>query len=181
MLTSIRLIQSYGRGRVDLDQFSDQTEKSMRASLSAANIQAKFSFVIALVEALAISAVVWLGVYLVDRDTITVGTLVLFILLLQNMFKPARKIVSEWYKIGKVFASVERIDDLLDREVVVMDSSDAVAAPDLTGRLTFDHVSFTYPAEHEDGSAGVQRPKVLRDIDFEVAPGEVVSLVGLSG
>ena len=181
MLTSIRLVQSYGRGRVDLDQFSDQTKKSMRASLSAANIQASFSFVVALVEALAISAVVWLGVYLVDRDAITIGTLVLFILLLQNMFKPARKIVSEWYKIGKVFASVERIEDLLDREVAVVDLPDAVVAPQLTGRLTFDHVTFAYPAEHEDGSVAVQRPKVLQGIDFEVAPGEVVSLVGQSG
>jgi ABC-type multidrug transport system fused ATPase/permease subunit len=153
----------------------------MRASLGAANIQAQFSFVVALVEALAICAVVWLGVWLVDRSAITVGTLVLFILLLQNMFKPARKIVSEWYKIGKVFASVERIDDLLDRDVVVQDWPDAVAAPTLTGALRFDHVSFAYPAEHEDGSAASQRPKVLHDIDFDVAPGEVVSLVGYSG
>ena len=181
MLTSIRLIQSYGRGRVDLQQFSTQTEKSMRASLSAANIQAQFSFVVALVEALAICAVVWLGVWLVDRSAITIGTLVLFVLLLQNMFKPARKIVGEWYKIGKVFASVERIDDLLDRDVVVQDRPDAVAAPTLTGALRFDHVSFAYPAEHEDGSAASQRPKVLHDIDFEVAPGQVVSLVGFSG
>ena len=181
MLTSIRLIQSYGRGRVDLQQFSDQTGKSMRASLGAANIQAQFSFVVALVEALAISAVVWLGVWLLDRSAITVGTLVLFVLLLQNMFKPARKIVSEWYKIGKVFASVERIDDLLDREVVVQDEPDAVEAPPLTGVLQFDRVSFAYPAEHEDGSAAAQRPQVLRDISFAVSPGEVVSLVGYSG
>ena len=102
----------------------------MRASLGAANIQAQFSFVMAMVEALAICAVVWLGVWLVDRSAITVGTLVLFILLLQNMFKPARKIVSEWYKIGKVFASVERIDDLLDRDVVVQDRPDAVDGSD---------------------------------------------------
>jgi ABC-type multidrug transport system fused ATPase/permease subunit len=181
MLTSIRLVQSYGRGKVDLDQFSVQTRKSMGASLGAANIQAQFSFVVALVEALAISAIVWLGVWLVDRNTITIGTLVLFILLLQNMFKPARKIVSEWYKIGKVFASVERIDDLLDREVVVLDRPDAVPAPKLTGGLTFDHVSFAYPAEHEDGSAAFQRPAVLHDINFDVEPGEVVSLVGFSG
>ncbi len=181
MLTSIRLVQSYGRGRVDLEQFSSQTEKSMRASLGAANIQAQFSFVVALMEAFAICAVVWLGWWLIGGGAITVGTLVLFILLLQNMFKPARKIVSEWYKIGKVFASVERIDDLLDREVVVQDEPDAVAAPTLTGALRFDHVSFAYPAEHEDGSAASQRPKVLHDIDFEVAPGEVVSLVGSSG
>jgi ABC-type multidrug transport system fused ATPase/permease subunit len=181
MLSSIRLVQSYGRGTVDLEKFSDQTGSSMLASLKAANIQAKFSFVIALVEALSISAVVWLGVWLVDRSAISIGTLVLFVLLLQNMFKPARKIVSEWYKIGKVFASVERIDDLLDREVVVTDSPHARPAPPLEGRLTFQHISFTYPAEHEDGSAASARPQVLRDIDFDVAPGEVVALVGFSG
>jgi ABC-type multidrug transport system fused ATPase/permease subunit len=181
MLTSIRLVQSYGRGRVDLERFSKQTEKSMRASLGAANIQAQFSFVVALLEAVAISAVIWLGVWLIDRHAITVGTLVLFVLLLQNMFKPARKIVSEWYKIGKVFASVERIDDLLDREVVVRDLPDAIPAPPFRGQLALEHVSFAYPAEHEDGSAAAQRPQVLHDINLEVQPGEVVSLVGFSG
>lgn len=181
MLSSIRLVQSYGRGTVDLEKFSGQTGKSMFASLRAANIQAQFSFVIALVEALSIAAVIWLGVWLVDRAAITVGTLILFVLLLQNMFKPARKIVSEWYKVGKVFASVERIDDLLDREVAVTDHPDAVPAPPLQGRLAFKHVAFAYPAEHEDGSRVATRPPVLRDIDFEVAPGEVVALVGYSG
>ena len=181
MLASIRLVQSYGRGTVDLEKFSSQTGKSMFASLKAANIQAEFSFVIALVEALSIAAVIWLGVWLVDRSAITVGTLVLFVLLLQNMFKPARKIVSEWYKIGKVFASVERIDDLLDREVVVRDLPDALPAPPLKGRLTFRDVSFAYPAEREDGSKDASRPAALHDIDFDLAPGEVVALVGYSG
>ncbi len=181
MLSSIRLVQSYGRGTVDLERFSDQTEQSMHASLQTANIQAQFSFMIAIVEALSIGAVVWLGVWLVDRDAVSVGTLVLFILLLQNMFKPARKIVSEWYKIGKVFASVERIDDLLDREVGVRDRPGAIDAEAFSGRLTFEHVDFTYPAEHEDGSTADSRPRVLHDITFEVAPGEVVALVGYSG
>ena len=181
MLTSIRLVQSYGRGVVDLERFSGQTERSMHASLVAANIQARFSFAIALLEAFAISAVIWLGVWLLDQAAITVGTLVLFVLLLENMFRPARKIVSEWYKVGKVFASVERIDDLLDREVVVSDAPDAVPAPPLQGRLTFRHVAFTYPVEHEDGSRGDSRAQVLEDVDFEVSPGEVVALVGPSG
>jgi len=181
MLTSIRLVQSYGRGVVDLERFSGQTERSMHASLVAANIQARFSFAIALLEAFAISTVIWLGVWLLDHEAITVGTLVLFVLLLQNMFKPARKIVSEWYKVGKVFASVERIDDLLDREVVVSDAPDAVPAPPLAGRLAFRHVAFTYPVEHEDGTKGDSRARVLKDVDFAVSPGEVVALVGPSG
>jgi ABC-type multidrug transport system fused ATPase/permease subunit len=181
MLTSIRLVQSYGRGTVDLERFSSQTGKSMFASLRAANIQAQFSFVIALVEALSIAAVIWLGVWLVDRRSITIGTLVLFVLLLQNMFKPARKIVSEWYKIGKVFASVERVEDLLNRDVVVTDLPNAVPAPPLEGRLAFRNVRFSYPAEREDGTKVASRQATLKRIDFEVAPGEVVALVGHSG
>ena len=55
---------------------------------------------------------------------------------------------------------MERIDDLLDREVVVQDKPGAVVAPTLIGTLEFDHVSFAYPAEHEDGSQASQRPKV---------------------
>ncbi|MGH8970285.1 MAG: ABC transporter ATP-binding protein, partial [Actinomycetes bacterium] len=181
MLTTVRLMQSYGRGSVDNARFSQQTERSMWASLRTANIQAQFSFVIAVLEALAISAVVWVGVWLVDRDAISIGTLVLFILMLQNMFKPARKIVSEWYKIGKVMASVERIDELLRREPAVVDLPDAVRAPRLTGRLAFRHVRFTYPAENEDGSSAEGAGPVLRDVDFAVAPGEVVAIVGASG
>ena len=47
-------------------------------SLSAANIQAQFSFVVALLEAFAICAVVWLGTWLVQGNALTVGTLILF-------------------------------------------------------------------------------------------------------
>ena len=94
-------------------------------------MQAKFSFVVALLEAVAISAIVWIGVLLVDRSAISVGTLVFFILVAQNMFKPSRKIVSEWYKVGKVLASVDRIVELLDLVPAVEDSPDARPAPPL--------------------------------------------------
>ena len=123
MLTSIRLVQSYGRGSVDLQRFSQQTDQSMQAAVGVAGVQATFSFVVALLEAFAISAIVWIGVLLVDRSALSVGTLVFFILVAQNMFKPSRKIVSEWYKVGKVLASVDRIVDLLDLVPAVEDSS----------------------------------------------------------
>jgi ATP-binding cassette subfamily B protein/subfamily B ATP-binding cassette protein MsbA len=180
MLSAIRLVQSYGRGHVDLQRFSTQSDLSMRAALGVATVQAQFSFVVALLEAGTIATVVWLGVVLVDQQTISVGTLVLFVLLIQNMFKPARKIVSEWYKIGKVLASTERIDELLDREPVVSDLPGAVEAPRLTGRLTFDHVTFAYRAESDEAGAAAA-PTVLHDITFEVSPGEILALVGPSG
>jgi ABC-type multidrug transport system fused ATPase/permease subunit len=176
MLTSIRLVQSYGRGSVDLRRFSEQTDKSMRAAVGVATVQAQFSFVIALLEAFAISAIVWIGVLLVDSSAISVGTLVFFVLVAQNMFKPARKIVSEWYKVGKVLASVDRISELLDLLPAVEDRPDARPAPAFTGRLAFRGVTFAYHAEPGDSA-----PPVLREVTFEVRPGEVVALVGRSG
>ena len=176
MLTSIRLVQSYGRGSVDLERFSQQTDKSMRAAVGVAVVQAQFSFVIALLEAVAISAIVWIGVLLVDGSAISVGTLVFFILVAQNMFKPSRKIVSEWYKVGKVLASVDRIVELLDLVPAVEDAPDARQAPAFTGRLAFDGVTFAYHSEPGDDAS-----PVLRDLTFEVRPGEVVALVGRSG
>jgi ATP-binding cassette subfamily B protein/subfamily B ATP-binding cassette protein MsbA len=92
------------------------------------------------------------------------------------MFKPARKIVSEWYKVGKVLASVDRIDELLELVPAVQDAPDAVPAPPLDGRLAFVDVAFAYHAEPHDDA-----PSVLRDVSFEVRPGEVVALVGRSG
>jgi ATP-binding cassette, subfamily B, bacterial len=176
MLTSIRLVQSYGRGHVDLKRFSEQTDQSMRAAVGVATVQAKFSFVIALLEAFAISAIVWIGVLLVDSSAISVGTLVFFILVAQNMFKPSRKIVSEWYKVGKVLASVDRIVDLLNMVPAVEDSPDATPAPAFTGRLAFRGVTFAYHAEPGDDAQ-----PVLRDVTFAVRQGEVVALVGRSG
>ena len=176
MLSSIRLVQSYGRGQVDLQRFSEQTDQSMRAAVGVATVQAQFSFIIALLEALAISAIVWIGVLLVDGAAISVGTLVFFILVAQNMFKPARKIVSEWYKVGKVLASVDRIVDLLERVPAVEDSPEAAPAPALTGRVAFQAVTFAYHAEPGD-----EAPPVLRDVTVEIRPGEIVAIVGRSG
>jgi ABC-type multidrug transport system fused ATPase/permease subunit len=183
MLTSIRVVQSYGRASSDKAGFSEKSEASKRAALEAAGIEARFSWAVAVLEALAISAIVWIGLWLIDRSTITVGMLVLFILVTRNMFKPTRKIIKEWYTIGKVYASVERIADLLDRKPEVEDAGDAVAAPPFAGRITFDRVSFAYRVDVGDeagAAAGTARP-VLQDVCFEVEPGGVFAIVGHSG
>jgi len=198
MLSSIRLVQSYGRGHVDLENFSRQSDQSMRASLRIATVQAQFSFAIAVFEGVTIAGVVWLSFWLVETGVVTPGTLVLFVLLVQNMFKPSRKIVSEWYKVGKLIASTERIAELLDRQPTVQDTPLSRPAPPLVGRLSFTDVTFSYRAEpdgseHETAgttgttgasgaSAAHEAPRpVLDGITFRAEPGEVVALIGPSG
>jgi ABC-type multidrug transport system fused ATPase/permease subunit len=183
MLTSIRVVQAYGRSEYEEQRFADPSRKSMEAALEAATLQAKFSWVVAVLEAVTISTVVWIGVWLTDRGAITVGTVVLFVILIQNMFKPTRKIIREWSLIGKVYASAERIAEILEREPTVRDAPDAVPAPPFAGRLVFDHVSFAYRPDATDTAEleGGGRRVALRDMSFFVEPGRVLALVGRSG
>jgi ABC-type multidrug transport system fused ATPase/permease subunit len=182
MLTSIRVIQTYGRADYETDRFTEQSSDAMHAALETAGLQARFSWVVAVMEALAIGAVVWAGLWLIDRSTITVGMLVLFTVLIQNMFKPTRKIIKEWSTIGKIFASVERISEVLDREPTVYDEPDAVEAPRFRGELSFKEVDFAYRVDVEDEDEDGDGARVaLGDINFRIPAGHVVALVGHSG
>lgn len=184
MLTSIRVVQSYGHGGYDLQRFAEQSDASRRAAVEAAGVEARFSWVVSVLEAVTIGAVVWIGLFLLDRQALTVGTLVLFILLIQNMFKPTRKIIKEWYQVGKVYASAERIADLLEREPAVVDAPDAVPVGQVQGHLRFDDVTFTYQLDAADAAVvgdAARRGPALRRVAFEVAPGEVLGIVGYSG
>jgi ABC-type multidrug transport system fused ATPase/permease subunit len=182
MLTSIGVVQAYGRADYELERFSEHSAATRTAALRAASLEARFSWTVKVFEALATVAIVWLGLWLVDRTAITVGTLVLFVLLIQNMFKPTRKIIKEWSTIGKLLASLERIGDLLDRRPAVDDLPGARPAPAFAGRVELDHVTFGYGAE-SDGhrEPGPDRPVALDDVSLRVAPGEVLALVGHSG
>jgi ABC-type multidrug transport system fused ATPase/permease subunit len=182
MLTSIRVIQTYGRGGYEERRFAEQSSAALDVALQAARLEAWFSGVVKVLEAATTVAVVWVGVWLIGRTRLSIGTLVLCILLIDNMFKPTKRIVKEWARIGKLIASLERIGDVSDRQPTVFDAQDAVEAPPFQAAIEFCNVSFAYRADPVDGSP--EQPdtrEALRDVSFRVAPGEVVALVGRSG
>jgi ABC-type multidrug transport system fused ATPase/permease subunit len=186
MLTSIRVIQTYGRGEREQERFAEQSRHTMDAALRTARLEAGFSWTVKSLEAFAVSAIVWVAVLLRARNanSISVGELVLFLALVDQMFKPTRRIIKEWSVIGKVLASIDRIAELLDRKPSVDDLPGAVPAPPLQGWIELRRVSFAYQTEPQDGiqpegGQGIQL--TLDDVSLTVGPGEVVALVGPSG
>ncbi len=182
MLTSIRVIQTYGRGGDQTKRFAAQSGKTMESALEAARLQALFSGVVSVLESVAVAVVIWLGVWLIFRSSIGfgIGLLYAFIKYIQDMFKPTKKIIKEWNTFGKIYASVERIGEIFDRQPAVQDEPGATEAPPLKGQIEYQHVSFAYQVEDEK-SGESQLRLALRGINLSVAPGEVVALVGGSG
>jgi ABC-type multidrug transport system fused ATPase/permease subunit len=182
MLNSIRVVQTFGRGGHDERSFVDNSGRAMDAALRAARLDAWFSWIVNCFEAVAIAAVLWIGVELLQSHQMSLGTLTLVTVLIRQMFKPSRKVIKEWNVIAKVFASVERIADLLDRPITVQDEPGSQPAPRLQGGVEFRHVTFAYAAAgHRLLAVEGDRGAALQDVSFRVEPGEVVAISGPSG
>ena len=180
MLTSISLVQVYGRGASEERKFAQQSSSARDAVLRTARLEATFSFIVAVLEAIGIAVVILVGARLVSSRALSAGDLIAFILLIQNMFKPIRRIIKQWNKVAGVYASVERVNDLLDRQPTVVDAPDARPAPPLEGVVAFRDVSFAYQSLSEDADDTGGR-LALHGVSFRIPAGGSVALVGHSG
>jgi ABC-type multidrug transport system fused ATPase/permease subunit len=180
MLSSISVVQIYGRSDFEERKFAQQSRSTMDAVMRTARLEAAFSFTVSVLEAMVVAAVVWIGALLI-KPSISPGLLVTFILQIQNMFKPTRRIIKEWNTVGKIYASVERISELFDREPAVRDAVDAIKAPALRGQIEFRDVSFAYQSGSDELGESAPSRLSLDSVSFSVAAGEVVALVGHSG
>ena len=182
MLTTISVVQTYGRAVHEQEKFDRESRSAMGAILRTARLEALFGFTVSVVEATVIAILVLIGARLVEGGSLSAGVLVAFILLIQNMFKPTRRIIKQWNKVAKVYASVERVDELLAREPGVEDLPGAHEAPPLQGAIEFRDVSFAYqPQTEDDDPDGEPRRLTLQSVSFYLEAGEVVALVGHSG
>ncbi|HMD81443.1 MAG TPA: ABC transporter ATP-binding protein [Anaerolineales bacterium] len=184
MLASIRVVQVYGQGDYEQSMFSGQSQKAMNAALEAATYQARFSWVISVFGAISTSAVIWVGTWLVFGRPfqMQVGDLSRFIVWIDEMFKPSKRLISEWNAFGKLYASLERINDLIELKPDVQDKPGAIAVESLSGQIEFRNVVFSYPSieSSKKKGDGKSRP-TLNGLSFTIKPGQVIALVGHTG
>ena len=184
MLASIRVVQVYGQGDYEQSLFSGQSQKAMNAALEAASYQARFKWVMSVMAAVVTAIIIWIGVGIIRANpgSIQPGILITFIVWVDNMFKPAKKLISQWNAFGKLYASLERIGDLLDLTPEVRDKPDAIPAPPLRGRIEFRNVVFSYPSIEPLKKKGDAKARpTLNGLSFTIQPGQVVAVVGHTG
>jgi len=184
MLASIRVVQVYGQGDYEQSLFSGQSQKAMNAALEAAGYQARFSWVMSVLAAVVTSVIIWIGVGVIRANpgSISAGALAVFIVWADQMFKPTKKLIAQWNAFGKLYASLERIGDLMDLKAEVRDKPGAISAPPLHGRIEFRNVVFSYPSiESSKKGADKKARPTLNGLSFDIQPGQVVAVVGHTG
>jgi ATP-binding cassette, subfamily B, multidrug efflux pump len=171
-ISGMATVQLFRRERKNFERFDGINRGHRDANIASIFYYAVFFPAIEVVGALAASLIIWRGGGEVLGRTLTLGSLVAFLQYTQRFFRPISDLSEKFNLLQAAMASSERIFKLLDTPVVVAEPApSARRAPRGEGRLEFDRVWFAY---HDD-------EHVLRDVSFEVKPGERVGVVGATG
>ena len=170
-ITGMAVVQLFNRQDRNLKRFDERNLGFRGAALKATYYFAAFEPTVVLFNAVTTAAIIWYGGGRVVEGALTLGTLVAFLQLMQFFFWPVRELAERSTNLQQALASCERIFAVLDEPEEVTDETDAVTLSDIEGHVAFDHVWFAYDSENW----------VLRDVSFEIAPGEAVAVVGATG
>jgi ATP-binding cassette, subfamily B, bacterial len=169
---AIKIVQTLSLHQMLEESFSEYNSQSLQDSAKAQKIAAGLERLIELLVGLMTALVLWRGSLLVYSKTLTPGDLLIFVNYIRIAFKPMRQVAKYIGLLAKATASGERVLDVLDEVPDIRDTRGAIAAPPFQGAVRFENVSFAY----ENYNQGV-----LKQMSFEVKPGQKVALVGSSG
>lgn len=125
---------------------------------------------VSLISKLVTVATMYMGARLVIEGRLSVGQLIAFNMLAGQVAQPMMRLAQLWTVFQQTGISLQRLGDILNTRTEVAGTRNAL--PALAGRITLDNVVFRY---RPDG------PEVLKGIDLDIRPGEVIGIVGRSG
>jgi subfamily B ATP-binding cassette protein HlyB/CyaB len=153
-------------------RWDQQLAGYIQASFSASMIANWGSQAIQLINKLGSVALLFFGARLVIDGKLTVGELVAFNMLAGQVAGPVLRLAQLAQDFQQAQLSVQRLGDILNTPTEPSSSPSRASLPAIEGRVSIDRVTFRY---RPDG------PEVLRDLSLEIAPGEVIGVVGPSG
>lgn len=171
-LANIPLIQAYNLEAVEAERFRREVHGGFVARMALARTRAIFSPLLDLFELGGVLVVIGAGTWELAQGSITLGGLLIFLTYLAQLLGPVRGLTQLITSVAAASAGAERVVEVLDRAPEIETASPVNRLGRLDGRLRFERVTFRYP--------GSSQP-ALRDVSFQVNPGETVAIVGSSG
>ncbi len=170
-LSAVRVVKSFGREEYEFDRFSDENDANFRARIRNARYQAALTPMVEFLAAIAFTSILWYGGYEVMHGHMKPSELIAFFTLLLAISNPLNSLSNISGTIQQAFAAAERIFEVMDIEKTISTDNSKTVLKNVEGRVEFEHVFFSYNSNEQ----------VLKNINFQVNPGEVIALVGPSG
>ena len=169
-LTGMSIVQIFNREQKEYEKFKGINKKHRNAHVRTVWANAIFFPIVELFSATSLALLVWLGSKGIIDEKITFGSLLAFILYIHMLFRPIRQLADRFNTLQLGMVSSERVFRVLDTDAKIENVGNIILN-NPKGQIDFKNVWFAY-----------NEPEwILRDINFTVAPGEKVALVGPTG
>ena len=170
-INGIRAVQGMSREYVNYDLFDIRATDNLKAANKASKFGVMMLPIVDTLTGTAMAIVVIIGGFFVLGGTVELGVMVAFVLFVQRFFDPIRALTMHYNVLQRAMASGERIFEVIDVPVDIKNKPNAIHPEEIDGSISFENVTFGY----------VENQPILKDINFEVKPGETVALVGPTG
>lgn len=170
-ISGARVIQSLSRENVNFQRFDNLNEANLDANLQAMRLSAGLQPIVELLTGASIALVIIFGGMQAIDGKLLLGPFIAFVLYVQRFFEPIRSLSMQYTELQRAMAGGQRIFEVLDTPIEVIDAPDASELPPVEGNIHYDHVSFSY----------IEGMDVLHDINLKILPGETIAFVGATG
>ena len=171
ILSSVAAVKSFARERHELARFSRAGDETMGARLALTWQESLFSVAVSAVMLAGTALVLVVGGLHVLEGRLTVGALLVVVAYLAAVYNPISAIAHTTGLLQQAVVSARRVREILALVPERLEDPDALDASNVTGRVRFENVGFSYDGDRQ----------VLEDVSFDVRPGEILAIVGLTG
>lgn len=169
-ISGIRVIQAFVQEIREAGHFTRQSEAYYRMNIKAIQYFSIFLPAVGFLSSVGMALILYFGANRAIGGALTLGGLLAFVAYLPNFYQPLNRLTEVDNTVQHALAAGSRILELLDTQPTIQNEPEAQPLPRLKGAVRFEGVTFAYEDE-----------TVLHDVNLEIAPGEVVALVGRSG
>ena len=184
------LVKLFGKHQNEVETFSSRAGGVRDTGIKAAMYGRVFLVALGLVGALGAVAVYGVGAHYVISGDISPGTLVALAAFVVRIYQPLTGLTNARVDLMTSFVSFDRVFEVLDAPVAIVDAPAAIDLVSPVGRIEFNHVTFRYPPAAQHSIASLEAPgsqgadpdrDVLVELSLTVEAGETVAVVGSSG
>ena len=169
-LRGVRVVKSFVREKDQFDKFTQVSDELLGENLYIGYAFSVMQPAMMLISYGAVFLSIWLVAGMAESDPSVVGSIASFVNYLSQIIFTIVMVGFLGNSVTRAMISLRRIREILDTEPAM--TFENVEDEVLEGSLSFEHVTFTYPNDEEP---------ILKDVSFDIAPGEMVGVVGATG
>ena len=166
-ITGMGVVQAFAVEDKEFNKFNEINKQHRNANIKAIFAYSVFFPIVEIVLAFSIGLLVWWG----GNYSANAGVIISFIMYLNLLFRPVRQIADKFNVLQMGMVASERVFKVLENENVTINHHNGIHSGFVKGKLEFNNVWFAYNKEDY----------VLKDINFSIAPGETLAIVGHTG